>query len=562
MRSRARKVNVALAVCALIAGFGATFGLITVFRPGDHASATQDGPKGVARPHASKAPRKTADGQPSPSALDKLWLNYSDQSTCADWAGGDGVSAIKLSSSQTAWFFADTYLGPAGPTIGFSRLSGFLHNSVVMQTTTGHTTRMVTLTGGGACANPEDPGNPDGASSVVAPPGSVSGDLRYWDADGIRLGDTVVKFYNGYHAGQIPYIPVGTTMASFPVSTLSAAGLGPVFGGVLHPHLTTLPVYTPPGGGTPIMWGSALLSVGSTVYIYGWQSPDPSSPVRELYLARVTAGLLNDFGAWQFYGGDEWVDSQSSALPIEPTNQGLNVPSGFSVVRIAGRYWLIQAVGDPAVQGARHRAQPGQRLPAHVRGAGRARLVHRPDAGDQLQRQLRGGHGRLHVDVALHQRDEPAPVHHRAQVRVQGQRPARSGGRYRRGPALSEDHSAGSEGLVLRLVVPGRLPAGTGHVRAHRAGERRDGPAELEGRRARPALPDPGEELLRELRPDTHDRSLADLDHRAGQRPDVPLRGRAGEHLPERRVGLVHHRAELLTPIVPPGRAGFPGLPV
>jgi hypothetical protein len=352
MRSRTRKVNVALAVCALFAGFCATFGLITVLRPGDHASANQDGPKGVIFPTASRAPGRTADGQPSPSALDKVWLNYSDHSTCADWAGGDGVSAIKLSSSQTAWFFADTYLGPAGPTIGFSRLSGFLHNSVVMQTTTGHTTRLVTLTGGGACANPEDPGDPAGASSVVEPPGSVSGDLRYWDADGIRLGDTVVKFYNGYHAGQIPYIPVGTTMASFPVATLSAAGLGPAYGGALHPHLTALPVYTPPGGGTPIVWGSALLAVGSTVYIYGWQSPDPSSPVRELYLARVTAGLLTDFGAWQFYGGDQWVGSQSGAAAIEPTNQGLNVPSGFSVVKIAGRYWLIQAVGagDPNIE--------------------------------------------------------------------------------------------------------------------------------------------------------------------------------------------------------------------
>ncbi len=341
MRSRARKVNVALAVCALIAGFCATFGLLSVFRGGQHASATP-GPHGVAVPRASQAPRRAADGQPSPSALDAQWLNYSDQSTCADWAGGDGISAIKLNSSQTAWFFADTYLGPAGPTIGFSKLSGFLHNSVVMQTTTGHDTRLVTLTGGGACASPGDPG--DGAESVVQPPGAVSGQ-RYWDADGIRLGDTVVKFYNGYQAGTIPYIPVGTTIASYPVSQLSAAGLGPVYGGALHPGLTALPAYTPPGGGTPIVWGSALLSVGSTVYIYGWQSPDPSSPVRELYLARVTAGLLTDFGAWQFYGGDQWVGSEGQAVPIEPNSQGQNVPSGFSVVRIAGRFWLIQAAG-------------------------------------------------------------------------------------------------------------------------------------------------------------------------------------------------------------------------
>ena len=70
----------------------------------------------------------TGEG-PNPAALNAEWTAYSDHSSCADWAGGDGVSAVSLNSSQIAWFFSDTYLGPAGPTIGFSRHSGFLHNS-------------------------------------------------------------------------------------------------------------------------------------------------------------------------------------------------------------------------------------------------------------------------------------------------------------------------------------------------------------------------------------------------------------------------------------------------
>ena len=70
-------------------------------------------------------------GQPDPAALDEDWIAYSDQSTCADWAGGDGVSAIRLNDTQLAWFFSDTFIGPAGPTIGFSHLSGFVHNAVV-----------------------------------------------------------------------------------------------------------------------------------------------------------------------------------------------------------------------------------------------------------------------------------------------------------------------------------------------------------------------------------------------------------------------------------------------
>jgi hypothetical protein len=338
MHPPARKANATLAVCALVAGFCVTLGVLTVLRSG-LATATR-GRGAIVVPDTTRPAGKTAAGQPSAAALDAEWLAYSDRSTCADWSGGDGVSAIRLSSSQVAWFFADTYLGPAGPTIGFSHLSGFVHNSVVIQTTAGRGSTLVTLTGGGACASPSDPG--PGAQAVVQPTGAATGD-RDWDADGIRVGAAVLKFYTAYRRG--PIIPVSTAIASFPVSQLSAAGHGPAYGGVLHPALTQLPSYTPPGGGTPIVWGSALLQAGGTVYVYGWQSPVPDTALRELYLARVAATRLTDFGAWQFYDSGEWTGAQDLAQPIETSSQGIDVPSGFSVLRISGRYWLIQAAG-------------------------------------------------------------------------------------------------------------------------------------------------------------------------------------------------------------------------
>jgi len=338
MHPPARKVNATLAVCALVAGFCVTLGVLTVVR-GGLATATR-GRGAIVVPNATRPAGRAAAGQPSAAALDAQWLAYSDRSTCADWAGGDGVSAIRLSSSQVAWFFADTYLGPAGPTIGFSHLSGFVHNSVVIQTAAGRSSTLMTLTGGGACYGPSDPG--PGAQPVVQPTGAAAGD-RDWDADGIRVGAVVLKFYNAYTRG--PIIPVNTTIASFPVSRLDAAGHGPAYGGVLHPALTQLPSYTPPSGGTPIVWGSALLEIGGTVYVYGWQSPDPGSAIRELYLARAGARRLTDFGAWQFYDAGQWASAQDLAEPIETSSQGLNVPSGFSVLRISGRYWLIQAAG-------------------------------------------------------------------------------------------------------------------------------------------------------------------------------------------------------------------------
>ncbi|HTQ89671.1 MAG TPA: hypothetical protein VMK84_09280 [Streptosporangiaceae bacterium] len=284
-----------------------------------------------------------ASAEPDPAALDAEWAAYSNRSSCADWAGGDGVSAIRLNSSQLAWFFSDTYLGPAGPAIGFSHLSGFLHNSVVVQTSTGPGSTFVTLTGGGACTGLNgQAGRGDAAPVVGVPPtgNSVPAD-RYWEEDGLKTGDTVVKFYHHYLGGTVPYVPDGTVIASFGVSQLSSAGQARQFGGVARPALITLPSYTPPAGGSPILWGASLLRAGSTVYVYGTQSPKLSAPGRVLYLARVPLARLTTFSAWQFYaGGGRWAAGQDGARPVQA---GADASSGFSVVQAGHRYWLIQA---------------------------------------------------------------------------------------------------------------------------------------------------------------------------------------------------------------------------
>src|ERR1700761_9343478 len=66
---------------------------------------------------------------PDPAALDAEWAAYSNQSGCAHWAGGDGVSATRLTSSPLSCFFSDTFSAPPGPATGFSHISGFAHNA-------------------------------------------------------------------------------------------------------------------------------------------------------------------------------------------------------------------------------------------------------------------------------------------------------------------------------------------------------------------------------------------------------------------------------------------------
>ena len=115
-RRRRRGLEVGGLVVGIVAGLGVVLGWLispAASRPARSCTA-------ATRPCSS---RRRACRRPDPAALDAEWAAYSDHSRCADWAGGDGVSAIRLNSSQLAWFFSDTYLGPAGPDMGFSHMS-------------------------------------------------------------------------------------------------------------------------------------------------------------------------------------------------------------------------------------------------------------------------------------------------------------------------------------------------------------------------------------------------------------------------------------------------------
>jgi hypothetical protein len=344
-RRRRRGLELAGLAAGIVAGLGLALAFLVPalgHRPGPAALSTH-------------APVLVigASTAPDPAALDAQWAAYSDQSTCADWAGGDGVSAIRLNSTQLAWFFSDTFIGPSGLTTGISALSGFAHNTLVVQTATGRGSTFVTMTGGHACTGPGGPGD---ALPVVGPRPAVhhrGPSDPYWEEDGIRTGGTVFKFYNHYRAGLQPYVPLGTLIATFGVSQLSSAGRGPQYGAVVRPHLVTLPSYTPPAGGSPILWGAAVLREGNTIYVYGTQNPNVRLPDRQLYLARVPASQLTAFSAWRFdAGAGRWKAGQRNARPVQPPGGGLPVSSGFSVVKIGHRYWLIQAataIGSPDI---------------------------------------------------------------------------------------------------------------------------------------------------------------------------------------------------------------------
>ncbi len=336
MALRVRKLELSLALCTFAVTFGIALTVMVVTRNQAAGRAAGHRPRSIPV-QVGKA------GYLTPATLDRQWIAYSDRSTCADRSGGDGVSAVRLSSSQIAWFFSDSSLGPAGPRIGFSEQSGFVHNLVVMQTTRGSRNTFVTITGGDACAGPGQPG--DAHSVVSAANAGGAANQRYWAGDGLRIGSRILRFYTRYLPGRVPFVPVGTVIAEFAVSQLARDGRGQAFGEVIRPSITKVPTYIPQAGGTPIVWGAAVLRQGGTAYIYGWQSSSPSSPTRQCYLARVAVSRLADTSAWRFYAGNgRWASGQMNAQPITPA-VGLSIDTGFSVINAAGRYWLIEQAG-------------------------------------------------------------------------------------------------------------------------------------------------------------------------------------------------------------------------
>jgi hypothetical protein len=282
------------------------------------------GPREADPPTVSPEP-----GQPYAGALDDEWVSYGRAANCAEWSGADGMQGVRLNRSTIAWFFSDTYLGTVRESVPAFR-GGMIANSLVIQ----KTARRTTVTGGGACAWDRLP--------AAKPRPLLSAGRRsqwYWGGDGMMVGDRVVKFFHRFGWGTARYEPLATAITSVPVRSLTARKPAKTLR--LKPR--ELPVVTPVPGGTPIMWGAALLPVGDTVYVYGWHAPDLRFQQKRLYLAKAPKTRLADVTAWAYYAGTgQWTTSQWGARPVQPFGADLEVSSAFSVARLGGRFWLVQ----------------------------------------------------------------------------------------------------------------------------------------------------------------------------------------------------------------------------
>ena len=272
-------------------------------------------------------------GSPVPdTSLDGMFTDYGNSAACANWSGGDATNSVVLPDGERAWSFSDTFLNSPAQRKGIWYASG-IHNSIVMQGASGGITK--TITGGNTCQ--ETNTNISFWSRYANTPATDGTNTFDWTGDQMVSGSNLIKFYYGGNSLAGPFSP---GIASIPLSSMES----PALDSAGNPMIT-IPVHLfSCTGGPNVVWGTSLLTQGSTIYIYGWLN-------HRVYLAKTSLADLaspenasSPFTGWSFYDGNGATFgsscTQATPIPSVPDND-----ADFSVDVINGGYWLIQDYG-------------------------------------------------------------------------------------------------------------------------------------------------------------------------------------------------------------------------
>jgi len=274
------------------------------------------------------------------TAWTRLFQAYGN--TSGAWSGGDGAQSLLLPDGSTAWFFADTFLGPVDP--GGTRspvTTGIAHNSAVLYRG-GHL--------GPTYARAPGFGGYNSATDytwVEPPPPYPAGRYELINGDQLIDRGAVYKFYQladrRLHPAGFQYKLVGTVIEAFSLDPATDA-LTPAGGTPLGVEDSAR--------SNPVIWGAATLESGGYIYIYGVKPYNGPAAPFPLYLARVPVGGLAAGQAWQYYHGTPGCSPPSSAWasdPLSATALRTGVSAGFSVTHVNGTFVLLTGNTSSAV---------------------------------------------------------------------------------------------------------------------------------------------------------------------------------------------------------------------
>lgn len=215
------------------------------------------------------------------------------------WNGADGSYSVKLSSTDTLWFYNDTWIESVA---GKRRdNAAMINNSIAIQRGKDISTASVKFYWG-----PVRDGKP---TAFIEP---TDGKGWFWIYDGITIENQLYVFLM-----QI----VKTDASSVFGFELVGTWLAQVENPRDNPLKWRISQYKIPWGrfskNGNLFFGSAIVRDGDFVYIYGsnenWKLGESG---RRMVIARVPFGKITDFKEWRFYGNGRWLKDTAGISDI------------------------------------------------------------------------------------------------------------------------------------------------------------------------------------------------------------------------------------------------------
>ncbi len=213
------------------------------------------------------------------------------------WIGGDGVYSVALDKQRVVWLFGDTLLGEVKR--GRRDGAAMVNNTVAVQDSRG-ADGTIHFTSGK---------NKEGKPAALFLPADGKG--WFWPQAALAIDKRLFVFLpqidKTKEGGVFGFRQIGQWLAIVDNPTDEPKAW--------RVKQKKLPFASFEKERTQ-SWGSALLRVGSQVYIYGFEERGKKLGSRSLIVARAPEAKLDDFEAWRFLTADGWSDKPGDAIAL------------------------------------------------------------------------------------------------------------------------------------------------------------------------------------------------------------------------------------------------------
>jgi hypothetical protein len=227
------------------------------------------------------------------------------------WIGGDAVYSVLLDSKRVLWLFGDTLVGKVKD--GRRPAAGMVNNTIGIQTGSGKDSAIHFVT------------ERDNKPAAFFTTSDDKGWL--WPQAGVYARGKLFVF--------LPLIEKTKETGAFGFKQVGQR-LAMVNNPADEPETWRVKLRQLPmvefAAQRQRSWGSAILTEGDDVYVYGFDEHRERGTIRrQLTVARVAVAKLEDFTAWQFRGKEGWSEKPGDAAALAD-----GLATEFSVSRAPG----------------------------------------------------------------------------------------------------------------------------------------------------------------------------------------------------------------------------------